>query len=218
MLNKVMIIGRLGRDPELRYTQSGSPVATLNVATDESYMDRDGNKVERTEWHRVSVFQRQAENCANFLTKGSLVYVEGSLQTRKWQDQNGQDRYTTEIKAQRVQFLDRRSDGPRADMGGYEDDYGAPGPAPSRAPAARRRPGPRLPLRSFQHGRSALLGTDAAPEDMAGRSSRSALLFFVPDGRQALTMPLSGIPIRCLPPAPLCPAGTAQAAKSPGHK
>ena len=105
MLNKVMIIGRLGRDPELRYTQSGSPVATLNVATDESYMDRDGNKVERTEWHRVSVFQRQAENCANFLTKGSLVYVEGSLQTRKWQDQNGQDRYTTEIKAQRVQFL-----------------------------------------------------------------------------------------------------------------
>ena len=107
-LNLVQIIGRLGRDPELRYTQSGSPVATLNVATDESYMDRDGNKVERTEWHRVSVFQRQAENCANFLTKGSLVYVEGSLQTRKWQDQNGQDRYTTEIKTQRVQFLDRR--------------------------------------------------------------------------------------------------------------
>ena len=113
MLNKVMIIGRLGRDPELRYTQSGSPVATLNVATDESYMDRDGNKVERTEWHRVSVFQRQAENCANFLTKGSLVYVEGSLQTRKWQDQNGQDRYITEIKAQRVQFLDRRNDDQR---------------------------------------------------------------------------------------------------------
>ena len=102
MLNKVMIIGRLGRDPELRYTQSGSPVATLNVATDESYTDRDGNKVDRTEWHRVSVFQRQAENCANFLAKGSLIYVEGSLQTRKWQDQQGQDRYTTEIKAQRV--------------------------------------------------------------------------------------------------------------------
>lgn len=113
MLNKVMLIGRLGRDPELRYTQSGSPVATLNVATDESYVDRDGNKVERTEWHRVSVFQRQAENCANFLTKGSLVYVEGSLQTRKWQDQNGQERYTTEIKAQRVQFLDRRNDDQR---------------------------------------------------------------------------------------------------------
>lgn len=107
-LNLVQIIGRLGRDPELRYGQSGGAVANLNVATDESYMDRDGNKVERTEWHRVSVFQRQAENCANFLTKGSLVYVEGSLTTRKWQDQNGQDRFTTEIKAQRVKFLDRQ--------------------------------------------------------------------------------------------------------------
>ena len=138
MLNKVMIIGRLGRDPELRYTQSGSPVASLNVATDESYTDRDGNKVERTEWHRVSVVQRQAENCANYLAKGSLVYVEGSLQTRKWQDQQGQDRYTTEIKAQRVQFLDRKGDAPRSGQGGpggYEDDYaGGGGSAPRQAP------------------------------------------------------------------------------------
>lgn len=110
MLNKVMLIGHLGRNPELRYTQSGSPVATLNIATDESYTDRDGNKIEKTEWHRVTVFQRLAENCSNYLTKGSLVYVEGSLQTRKWQDQQGQDRYTTEIKAQRVLFLDRKSD------------------------------------------------------------------------------------------------------------
>lgn len=110
MLNKVMIIGRLGRDPELRYAQNGSPIASLRIATDESYVDREGNKVERTEWHSVSVFQRAAENCANYLAKGSLVYVEGSLQTRKWQDQNGQDRYTTEIKAQRVQFLDRRGE------------------------------------------------------------------------------------------------------------
>ena len=133
MLNKVMIIGRLGRDPELRYSQSGAPVCTLNIATDESYTDRDGNRVDRAEWHRVVVFQKAAENCSQYLSKGSLVFVEGSLQTRKWQDQNGQDRYTTEIKAQRVQFLDRRSDGPRADMGGYEDDYGAPAPAP-RAP------------------------------------------------------------------------------------
>ena len=133
MLNKVMIIGRLGRDPELRYTQSGSPVASLYIATDESYTDREGNKVDRTEWHRVSVFQRQAENCANYLTKGSLVFVEGSLQTRKWQDQQGQDRYTTEIKAQRVQFLDRKGDAPREAGGGgrgYEEDYGAPAAAP----------------------------------------------------------------------------------------
>ena len=129
MLNKVMIIGRLGRDPELRYTQAnGTPVTTLNVATDETYTDRDGNRQERTEWHRVSVYQRQAENCANFLRKGSLVYVEGSLQTRKWQDQQGQDRYTTEIKAQRVQFLDRKNDGGgfrgEGDEGGYRGDNG----------------------------------------------------------------------------------------------
>lgn len=139
MLNKVMLIGHLGRDPELRYTQTGAPIATLNIATDESYTDRDGNKVERTEWHRVSVFQRQAENCANYLSKGSLVYVEGSLQTRKWQDQNGQDRYTTEIKAQRVQFLDRRGANTAAGgnaPGGYEADYGAPG-----APAPRQQRG-----------------------------------------------------------------------------
>ncbi|HIW78377.1 MAG TPA: single-stranded DNA-binding protein [Candidatus Bilophila faecipullorum] len=109
-LNKVMIIGRLGRDPELKYTQSGAPVCTLNVATDESYTDRDGNRVDRAEWHRVVVFQKAAENCAQYLTKGSLVFVEGSLQTRKWQDQQGQDRYMTEIKAQRVNFLDRKGD------------------------------------------------------------------------------------------------------------
>ena len=108
MLNKVMIIGRLGRDPELRYSSSGMPIANMRVATDESYVDRDGNKVERTEWHTVVVFQRMAENCANYLSKGSLVYVEGSLQTRKWQDQQGNDRYSTEIKAQRVQFLERK--------------------------------------------------------------------------------------------------------------
>ena len=115
-LNRVMLIGRLGRDPELRYTQSGTPVCTLQAGTDESYTDRDGNKVERTEWHRITCFQKQAENCANYLTKGSLVYVEGSLTTRKWQDQQGQDRYTTEIKAERVQFLDRKGDNQGADQ------------------------------------------------------------------------------------------------------
>ena len=108
MLNKVMIIGRLGRDPELRYAANGTPMANLRIATDESYTDREGNKVDRTEWHTVVVFQRQAENCSSYLSKGSLVFVEGSLQTRKWQDQQGQDRYSTEIKAQRVQFLERR--------------------------------------------------------------------------------------------------------------
>ena len=136
MLNKVMIIGRLGRDPEVRYTQSGSPVTTLSIATDESFTDREGNRTERTEWHRVVVFQRAAETCAQYLSKGSLVYVEGKLQTRKWQDQNGQDRYSTEIKADRVQFLGRK--GERGGM----DDMGMGDGAPRRAvPAGGNRGG-----------------------------------------------------------------------------
>lgn len=120
MLNKVMLIGRLGRDPEVRYTQSGSAVCSLNVATDESYTDRDGKRVERTEWHRVSVFQRAAESCGKYLAKGSLVYVEGSLFTRKWQDKEGQDRFTTEIHAQRVLFLDRKEGGQSASQSTQE--------------------------------------------------------------------------------------------------
>ena len=109
-LNKVMVIGRLGRDPELKYTQAGAPVCTLNVATDESYTDNSGQRVEKAEWHRVVVFQKAAENCSQYLAKGSLVFIEGSLQTRKWQDQQGQDRYVTEIRAHRVQFIDRKGD------------------------------------------------------------------------------------------------------------
>lgn len=122
MLNKVQIIGRLGRDPELRYSQSGSPVCTLSVATDEGYTDRDGKKVERTEWHRVVLYSKAAENCNQFLKKGSLVYVEGSLQTRKWQDQQGQDRFSTEIKAQRVQFLDKKDGGKPSSSESYGMD------------------------------------------------------------------------------------------------
>lgn len=141
MLNKVMIIGRLGRDPELRYTQSGSPVATLNIATDESYTDREGNKVDKTEWHRVVVFQRQAETCSQYLGKGSLVFIEGKLQTRKWQDQQGQDRFTTEIRADRVQFLDRKGDRGGASVPAMEDD----GFAPAAAPRASRNSAPRDP-------------------------------------------------------------------------
>ena len=113
MLNRVMIIGRLGADPELRYTQAGQPICSLRVATDESYTDKDGNRVERTEWHSVVAFGKTADHCNQFLRKGSLVYVEGKLSTRKWQDQKGQDRYTTEIRADRVQFLEKRENGPQ---------------------------------------------------------------------------------------------------------
>lgn len=105
MLNQVQIIGRLGRSPELKYTQSGSPVCTLNIATDESYTDKNGNKVEQTEWHRVVLFNKQAENAAQYLDKGSLVFVQGKLKTRKWQDQNGNDMYTTEIISSDIKYL-----------------------------------------------------------------------------------------------------------------
>lgn len=126
MLNRATIIGRLGKDPELRYTQSGQAVCSLSVATDESYTDRDGNKVDRTEWHKVQVWGRPAEAAANHIAKGSLVYVEGSLTTRKWQDQQGQDRYTTEIRANRVQFLDRKgsSGGQQQHQNNHDKDMG----------------------------------------------------------------------------------------------
>ena len=110
MVNKAQIIGRLGKDVDLRYSQSGNAVASFTVATDEGYTDRNGNRVEATEWHRIIAFGKQAETCSNYLGKGSLVYVEGKLKTRKWTDRNGQERYTTEINADRVQFLDRRKD------------------------------------------------------------------------------------------------------------
>lgn len=111
MLNKVMLIGRLGADPEIKYTQSGSPIANLRVATDESYTDRNGQRQEKTEWHTVIAFQRTAEICQQYLHKGSLVYIEGKLQTRKWQDKTGQDRYSTEIQCQRLQMLERKQEG-----------------------------------------------------------------------------------------------------------
>jgi len=116
-LNKVILVGRLGQDPKLAYTQSGQPVATFSMATDESYNDREGQKVEKTEWHRIVVWGKMAEFYGNNLSKGRLVMVEGKLQTRKWQDQQGQDRYTTEIVAQNVTFMDSKQDSERLRQG-----------------------------------------------------------------------------------------------------
>lgn len=111
-LNKVFLVGRLGQDPKLSYTTSGRPVANFNLATDESFTDKQsGQKNERTEWHKIVVWDRQAEFCSNYLSKGRLILIEGRLQTRKWQDKEGADRYTTEIVAQRVQFLDSKPQG-----------------------------------------------------------------------------------------------------------
>lgn len=105
-MNKAILIGRLGRDPEQHWTASGAQVVTMRIATTESYTDAAGNKVEQTEWHRVVTFQKTAEQCARYLAKGRLVYVEGSVQTRKWQDGQGLERAATEIRADVVRFLD----------------------------------------------------------------------------------------------------------------
>ncbi len=103
--NKVIIVGNLGQDPELRYTNNQTPVVTLSVATTDVRTDREGNRQDQTEWHRVIVWSKQAENCAKYLAKGRSVCVEGRLQTRSWEDKNGAKRYTTEIVAQNIQFL-----------------------------------------------------------------------------------------------------------------
>ncbi len=104
-LNKVMLIGNLGQDPEVRYTPGGQAVATFNIATSERWTDKAGQQQERTEWHRIVVWGKQAENCKEYLSKGRPVFVEGRMQTREWTDKEGKKRWTTEVNAQRVQFL-----------------------------------------------------------------------------------------------------------------
>jgi len=119
MVNKVILIGNLGADPEMRYTQSGTAVATLSVATNRKWKDKEGNLQDETEWHRVIVWAQSAEFCSNYLSKGSKVYVEGRLQTRKWKDQTGNDRYTTEIISNEIRNLTPR--GGESGGGGYEE-------------------------------------------------------------------------------------------------
>jgi single-strand DNA-binding protein len=107
-VNKVILVGNLGRDPETRYTTGGDAVTNIRVATTDTWKDKNGEKQERTEWHTVVFFGRQAEIAGEYLKKGKQVYIEGRLQTRKWQDKEGQDRYTTEIVADRMQMLGTR--------------------------------------------------------------------------------------------------------------
>ncbi len=144
-INKAILVGRLGRDPEARATTGGSKVVQLNLATDEVWQDQRGERQKRTEWHRVVVFGKTADTCERFLKKGSQIFVEGRIQTREWQDKTGAKRYTTEIVARDVKFLDRAGEGggggPRSGGGGgggggggYDqgpsgggvDDYGPP--------------------------------------------------------------------------------------------
>lgn len=116
-INKVILVGNLGNDPEVRYTPAGAAVTTISIATTESWKDKEGNKQEKTEWHRVVFFSRLAEIAGEYLKKGSQVYIEGKLRTNKWQDQNGQDRYTTEVLANEMQMLGGR--GGDSGQGGF---------------------------------------------------------------------------------------------------
>ena len=127
-VNKVILIGNLGRDPETRYMPDGGAITNISIATTETWKDKQGEKQEKTEWHRVAFFGKLAEIAGEYLKKGSQVYVEGRLQTRKWQDKDGADKYTTEIVADRMQML-----GSRQGMGG-----GDRGEAPEREAGAAR--------------------------------------------------------------------------------
>jgi len=109
MVNRVMLIGRLGRDPEVRYTQSGKSVTDFSLATNERWVDSDGNRQDRTEWHNIVVWGKLAEICGQYLKKGKLVYIEGRLQTREWDDRDGNKRRTTEIVANNMQMLESRN-------------------------------------------------------------------------------------------------------------
>ena len=136
-INKVILVGNLGRDPEIRYTASGAAIANVTIATTDSWRDKQsGEKQEKTEWHRVVFFSRLAEIVGEYLKKGSQVYIEGRLQTRKWQDQSGQDRYTTEIVANEMQMLGGRGGEQASSGGGFRTQPGDAKPAAAQQPRA----------------------------------------------------------------------------------
>lgn len=146
-INKVILVGNLGNDPEVRYANNGSAIANISIATTDSWKDKNtGEQQEKTEWHRVVMFNRLGEIAGEYLKKGSQVYIEGRLQTRKWQDQSGQDRYTTEIVANEMQMLGGRAGGEMSGGG-----YNAPSPTRSAAPAPQQnnQPAPAAPSNDF---------------------------------------------------------------------
>jgi len=145
-VNKVILIGRLGKDPELKFTPSGAPVAKFSLATDESFKDRSGEQQKHTEWHNIVAWNKLAEICGQYLTKGKQIYIEGSIRSRQWQDQSGNKRTSYEIIAQRMQMLGSRADSERAagaatgqspEAGAVEDaerSRSAEPPAPTEPP------------------------------------------------------------------------------------
>ncbi|MDP9045188.1 MAG: single-stranded DNA-binding protein [Pseudomonadota bacterium] len=150
-VNKVIVLGNLGRDPEVRYTPSGAAVCNLRIATTRNWKSKEsGERVEETEWHSVVLYDRQAEIAGEYLKKGRPVYIEGRLKTRKWQDKDGVDRYTTEIVGDSMQLLGGREgaggtaggSGGEDEGGGYAERSASPRPAASRPPAGAPRPAP----------------------------------------------------------------------------
>jgi single-strand DNA-binding protein len=136
-VNKVILLGNLGKDPELRYSAGQMAIASFSVATNERKKDQSGQWVDHTEWHNIVVFGKTAENCANFLKKGRQAYIEGSIRTRKWQDKEGKDRYTTEILANTVQFIGGRDGtGTRSSGAGDSMNDDRPGDTRGSAPVA----------------------------------------------------------------------------------
>lgn len=137
-INKVILVGNLGADPETRYMPNGNAVTNVSIATSDSWKDKQtGEQQERTEWHRVVFFNRLGEIAGEYLKKGSKIYVEGAIRTRKWQDKNGQDRYSTEIVASEMQMLDSRGS-----AGDYSQDSSQASSAPQSAPANNPAPAP----------------------------------------------------------------------------
>ena len=151
-VNKVILVGNLGRDPEIRHTQTGRAVANFTIATTDRFKDREGQQQERTEWHRIVAWDRLAEICAEYLSKGRQVYIEGRLQTRDWEDKDGNKRYTTEIVAQNMQMLGRRGDAPQdtpappTGPGDTPQDTPAPPTGPGDTPGATPPAGDDIPF------------------------------------------------------------------------
>lgn len=149
-LNKVLLIGNLGKDPEVRYMPNGDAVANFSIATTESYKDRNGDKQDKTEWHNITMYRKLAEIAGQYLKKGSQVYLEGKIQTRKWQDKEGKDRYTTEIICDEMKMLGGRAGGDSSSS--YQGGNEAPAFTPSAAPraSAPSRPAAPKPVDEFE--------------------------------------------------------------------
>lgn len=149
-VNKVILVGRLGKDPEMRYMPNGEAVANVTLATSETWKDKSGEKQERTEWHNLVFYRRQAEVAGEYLKKGSQIYVEGRIQTRKWQDkETGKDRYTTEIIVNEMQMLGGKSTGGAGSFEVVENQSAPSRSAPASAPAARPAPAAKSNFDSF---------------------------------------------------------------------